>query len=77
MEDGNDKYINILKKIFQKKFNLKKIKIAIDCANGAGYKSDPYLLESLGAKVVKTGIYPNGLNINDKCGSTYLKKFNY
>ena len=74
LEDGNDKYINILKSNFPKKFNLKKIKIAIDCANGAGYKSGPRLFESLGAKVVKTGIYPDGLNINNKCGSTYPKK---
>ena len=74
LEDGNDKYINILKSNFPKKFNLKKIKIAIDCANGAGYRSGPRLLESLGAKVVKTGIYPDGLNINNKCGSTYPKK---
>ena len=74
LEDGNDKYINILKSNFPKKFNLKKIKIAIDCANGAGYKSGPKLFESLGAKVVKTGVYPDGLNINNKCGSTYPKK---
>jgi len=74
LEDGNDKYINILKSNFPKKFNLKKIKIAIDCANGAGYKSGPRLFESLGAKVVKTGISPDGLNINNKCGSTYPKK---
>ena len=46
----------------------------IDCANGAGYKSGPNLLKSLGAKVISIGVNPNGLNINEKCGSTFPKK---
>ena len=74
LEDVNDRYINILKENFPKKFNLKGIKIAIDCANGAGYKSGPKLLKSLGAKVYTVGTSPNGLNINHKCGSTYPNK---
>ena len=76
LEDGNDKYITILKKNFPKNFNLKGLKIAIDCANGAGYKSGPKLLKSLGAKVFSTGVSPNGININHKCGSTYTKTNN-
>ena len=47
------------------------MKIAIDCANGAGYKSGPKLLRSLGAKVYQVGTNPNGFNINDSCGSTF------
>ena len=74
LEDANDRYINILKKNFPKNFNLKGMKIAIDCANGAGYKSGPILLKSLGAKVYQYGTFPNGFNINDKCGSTYPNK---
>ncbi len=74
LEDANDKYIKILKSNFPNNFSLKGIKIAIDCANGAGYKSGPKLFKSLGAKVYETGTSPNGLNINDKCGSTYPKK---
>ena len=74
LEDANDKYINILKNNFPKKFSLKGIKIAIDCANGAGYKSGPELFKSLGAKVYDVGTSPNGLNINDKCGSTFPSK---
>ena len=50
------------------------MKIVIDCANGAGYKSGPNLISSLGAKVFAIGINPNGLNINEKCGSTFPKK---
>ena len=74
LEDGNEKYVKILKKNFPKNFNLKGMKIVIDCANGAGYKSGPKLLSSLGAKVIAIGIKPNGLNINNKCGSTFPHK---
>jgi len=44
LEDGNDKYLRILKKNFPKNFSLKGMKIVIDCANGAGYKSAPKIL---------------------------------
>ena len=74
LEDGNDKYIKILKSNFPNNFKLYGLKIVIDCGNGAGYKSGPKLLKSLGAKVISIGISPNGLNINKKCGSTYPKK---
>ena len=71
LEDGNEKYIEILKKNFPKNFSLKGMRLVIDCANGAGYKSAPKILSELGAKVFSVGISPNGLNINDKCGSTF------
>ena len=74
LEDGNDKYINILKNNFPSNFNLKGTKIVLDCANGASYKAAPKLLKELGAKVISIGVKPNGLNINKKCGSTYPSK---
>ena len=74
LENANENYIKILKNNFPKNFKLNKIKIAIDCANGAGYKSAPHLLKSLGAKVYTTGTKPNGFNINYKCGSTNPNK---
>ena len=74
LENGNQEYINILKKNFPNNFSLKGVKIAIDCANGAAYKCAPNLLRSLGAKVFETGTFPNGININLSCGSTYPKK---
>ena len=74
LENGTEEYIKILRKNFPKNFNLKGVKIAIDCANGAGYKSGPSLLKSLGAKVITIGAKPNGFNINYRCGSTYPKK---
>ncbi len=74
LEDGNDKYIKILKNNFPKNFNLKGIKIVLDCANGASYKAAPKLLKDLGAKVNSIGVKPDGLNINEKCGSTHPSK---
>ena len=74
LEDGNDKYIKILKKNFPKNFNLKGTKIVLDCGNGAAYIAAPKLLKNLGAKVIGIGINPNGFNINEKCGSTYPYK---
>ena len=74
LESANKDYIKILKKNFSREFNLRGLKIVIDCANGAGYKAGPELLKSLGAKVIAIGIKPNGLNINKKCGSTFPNK---
>ena len=74
LETANEDYIEILKRNFPKNFNLRGLRIVIDCANGAGYKSGPKLLESLGAKVFAIGIKPNGLNINKNCGSTFPNK---
>ena len=71
LEDGNERYLKILKKNFPKKFSLKNMRIVVDCANGAGYKAAPKILRDLGAKVLSIGVKPNGLNINKRCGSTY------
>ena len=77
LENATDEYIKILKKNFPKTFSLKGTKIAIDCANGAAYKSAPKLFKLLGAKVFHTGTNPNGKNINLNCGSTYPKKIKF
>ena len=74
LEDGNDRYTEVLKKNFPKNFHLRGTKIVLDCANGAGYKAAPKLLKELGAKVISIGVKPNGFNINEKCGSTHPSK---
>jgi len=74
LESGTKEYIKILKKNFPKEFNLRGLRIVIDCANGAGYKAGPELLRSLGAKVIAIVVNPNGININHNCGSTYPNK---
>ena len=77
LEDGNEKYIQILKNNFPKDFSLKGMRIVLDCANGAGYKCAPKILTELGAKVFSIGVKPNGLNINYNCGSTFPKVLKY
>ena len=77
LDDGSEKYIDILKKNFPKQFNLRGLRITIDCANGAAYKVGPQLLRSLGAIVYEIGTIPNGFNINYKCGSTFPNKIKY
>ena len=77
LENANESYIKILKSNFPKSFSLKGMKIAIDCANGAGYKSGPKLLKSLGAKIYQIGTSPNGFNINENCGSTFPKRIKF
>ena len=78
LENGNERYIKILKKNFPNDFCLQGMRLVLDCANGAGYKSAPKILSDLGAKVFSIGVKPNGLNINQNCGSTFpevIKKY--
>ncbi len=71
LETGTDDYLSILQKKIPKTFKLKNMKIVLDCANGAGYKSAPKMIKSLGAKLIVIGDKPNGFNINKNCGSTF------
>lgn len=69
-------YVDFLKKTIDT--NLRGLKIAVDCANGASYIAAPSVLADLGAEVVIINNKPDGKNINVKCGSTHpevLKKF--
>lgn len=69
--DSTGRYIVALKHTFPSALTLDGVKIVLDCANGATYKVAPRVFEELGAEVIKVGVEPNGLNINDKCGSLY------
>ena len=53
--------------------SLKGLKIAVDCANGAASESAPDLYSRAGAEVIAIHNTPNGININDNCGSTHLE----
>ena len=74
LETGTDDYIKILNKKIPNNFRIKNMKIVLDCANGAGYKSAPKMIKSLGAKLIVIGNKPNGFNINKNCGSTFPRK---
>jgi phosphoglucosamine mutase len=70
IEDAGARYIEFAKRTFPRDSNLDGLRIVIDTANGAGYKTAPPALWELGAEIIHIGDDPNGFNINEKCGST-------
>ncbi len=70
IESAQERYIEFAKRTLPRNLRLDGMRIVIDCANGAGYKVAPQALWELGAEVIRIGVEPNGLNINEKCGST-------
>ena len=70
IDDGRFRYIERVKSTFPQGQRLDGLKVVIDCANGAAYRTAPEVLWELGAEVIPVGVSPNGFNINEKCGST-------
>ena len=70
MEDAGGRYIEAAKATFPRGLRLDGLRIVVDCAHGAGYRVAPTVLWELGATVIPLGVSPNGLNINEGCGST-------
>lgn len=70
IDDAAGRYIEFCKSTFPNDLNLRGLKIALDCANGAAYQIAPKVFHELGAEVVSVGVEPNGLNINDQVGAT-------
>jgi phosphoglucosamine mutase len=71
LNNAAGRYIEIAKNTFPKNLRLDGLKVVLECANGAAYRTAPSVLWELGAEVVAIGTSPNGTNINDKCGSTH------
>jgi len=71
IDDAVGRYIEFVKATFPKGMRLDGLRIVVDCANGAMYRVGPDTLSELGADVIPIGDKPNGVNINDKCGSVY------
>ncbi|MES2858960.1 MAG: phosphoglucosamine mutase [Pseudomonadota bacterium] len=69
--DTIGRYVEACKNSVPKGFNLRGMRIVLDCANGATYQLGPLVLRELGARLEAIGVEPNGLNINDGVGSTY------
>ncbi len=69
-KDAKGRYVEAAKASFPRNLTLSGLKVVVDCANGAGYRTAPLALWELGADVEAIGIAPNGVNINDGCGST-------
>ena len=74
IDDAAGRYVVFLKNSFPKEHSLDGVRVVLDCANGAGYKVGPLVLEELGAEVFTLGVDPNGRNINEGCGSLYPEK---
>ena len=70
IHDGRFRYAERVKSTFPAGMRLNGLKVVIDCANGAAHRVAPEVLWELGATVIPVGVSPNGLNINDGCGST-------
>jgi len=71
LEDARGRYIVFLKNTFPRELTLEGLTLVVDCANGAGYRVAPEVLEELGAKVITLGVDPNGKNINAGCGALH------
>ena len=70
IEDARGRYVEYAKTTFPHRRRLEGLRIVLDCANGAAYRTAPEVLWELGAEVIPMGVEPDGFNINLDCGST-------
>lgn len=73
LDDAAGRYIEYIKSTIPKGMDLEGLKVVVDAANGAAYKVTPWLLRELGAEVISINDKPDGININDNCGSLHLE----
>lgn len=73
INDAAGRYIEFCKSSVPTSTDFAGLKIVLDCAHGAAYKVAPSVFRELGAEVVVLSAQPNGLNINDQCGSTHMQ----
>lgn len=71
VDDAMGRYVEHAKASFPRGMTLERMRVVVDCANGAGYKTTPAVLQELGAEVIVTGNQPDGTNINRDCGSMH------
>jgi len=73
INDAAGRYIEFCKSSVPSSTDFAGLKIVLDCANGAAYKVAPSVFRELGAEVAVLSAQPDGLNINDDCGSTHVE----
>ncbi|OYT94793.1 MAG: phosphoglucosamine mutase, partial [Pseudomonas sp. PGPPP3] len=73
INDAAGRYIEFCKSSVPTSTDFAGLKIVLDCAHGAAYKVAPSVFRELGAEVVVLSAQPNGLNINDQCGSPHMQ----
>lgn len=74
LDDATGRYIEYIKSTIPKGMTLEGMKIVVDSANGAAYKTTPWLLRELGAEVISINDKPDGKNINENSGSLHIKQ---
>jgi phosphoglucosamine mutase len=70
VEEARTRYVEYAKRTLPRDIDFTGLRVVVDCANGAAYKTAPEVLWELGAEVISIGVAPDGYNINDGCGST-------
>ncbi|MGX0903407.1 phosphoglucosamine mutase [Roseovarius sp. MBR-79] len=70
VDDARGRYVEYAKTTFPRRRRLGGLRIVVDCANGAAYRTAPEVLWELGAEVIALNVEPDGFNINLNCGST-------
>lgn len=73
LDDATGRYIEYIKSTLRRGVSFEGIKVVVDCANGSAYKTTPWLLRELGAEVISINDKPDGININDSCGSMHIE----
>ena len=71
IDDAKGRYIEFCKGSFPYQYDLGHLTVVVDCANGAGYSVAPRVMRELGATVIAINNKPDGININENCGSTH------
>lgn len=72
LDDATGRYIEYIKSTLPRGLSFEGMKIVVDCANGAAYKTTPALLRELGAEVIAIHDEPDGVNINLECGTLHM-----
>lgn len=73
LDDATGRYIEYIKSTIPKGMTFEGIRVVVDCANGAAYKTTPWLFRELGAEVISIHDKPDGVNINAECGALYIE----
>ncbi len=73
IDSAQGRYVEFCKGSFRSERSLKGLHVVVDCAHGATYNVAPHVFSELGARVTTIGAEPDGLNINDGCGSTHIE----
>lgn len=72
IEEAENNYLSFLGSCYDLEQSLEGLSLVVDCANGAAYAVGPEMWRRLGARVIAIHDQPNGININDRCGSTHI-----